>query len=92
MKSKAALPGLTQIRLKQACDFFQFLLAIGRTMKNHYFTHDSIKSHSVQFQVFRDSRKEVGGLTKLTESTDVLSWMDSSKMHLRKVAGVDFTP
>ena len=72
MKSKAALPGLAQIRLKQACDFFQIVLVTSRTMKNQYLTHNSIKSHVVQYKALKDS-KEVSGLTKLTESTDVLS-------------------
>ena len=36
--------------------------------------------------------KEVGGLSKLTESTDVLSWMDRMEKHLRKIPGVDFYP
>ena len=58
-------------------------------MKNQYLTHDSIKSHSVQFQEFKD-RKEVGGLPKLSEAMDVLSWMDSSKKHLQKIPSVDF--
>ena len=41
---QAALPGLAQMRLKQACDYFQFLLATDRKMKNQYLTHDSIKN------------------------------------------------
>ena len=44
---QAALPGLAQMRLKQACDYFQFLLATDRKMKNQYLTHDSIKSHAI---------------------------------------------
>ena len=39
MKGKAALPGLAQIRLKQACDFFQFIRATSRKTKNQYLTH-----------------------------------------------------
>ena len=81
MKSRAALPGLAQIRLKQACDFFQFLMATSRTMKNQYLTHYLIKSHTVQFKALKDS-KEVGGLTKLIELTDGLSWMDSFQKYL----------
>ena len=49
VKSKDVLPDLAQIRLKQPCDFFQFILATSRTMKNQYLTHDLIKSHTVQF-------------------------------------------
>ena len=60
-------------------------------MKNQYLTHDSIKSHAVQFKALKDS-KEVGGLPKLTESTDVLSWMDSSDKYLRKIIGQDNSP
>ena len=52
---QAALPGLAQIRLKQACDFFQFILATSRKMKDQYLTHDSIKSHAIQFQAFKDT-------------------------------------
>ena len=90
---QAALPGLAQMRLKQACDYFQFLLATDRKMKNQYLTHDSIKSHAIQFQAFKDTdSKEVRGLPKLTESTDVLSWMDRTEKHLWKIPGVDFYP
>ena len=93
MKGKAALPGLAQIRLKQACDFFQFIRATNRKMKNQYLTHDLIKSHAIQFQAFKDTNsKKVGGLPKLTKSTDVLSWMYRTEKHLRKIPGVDFYP
>ena len=44
VQGKSALPGLAQIRLKQACDFFQFILNTGRTMKDQYLTY---KSHVV---------------------------------------------
>ena len=33
---QAALPGLAQIRLEQACDFFQYTQATSRKMKDHY--------------------------------------------------------
>ena len=56
-------------------------------------THDSIKSHVIQFQAFKDTdSKEVGELPKLTESTDVLSWMDRIEKHFCKIPGVDFYP
>ena len=70
---QAALPGLAQIMLKQACDFFQFLLVTDRKMKDQYLSRDSIKSHAIQFQAFKNTdSKEIGGLSKLTVSTDVL--------------------
>jgi len=47
MKSKTTLPGLAQIRLKDACDFFQFILATNRTMKDQYLTYALIKSRDV---------------------------------------------
>ena len=93
IKGKVALPGLAQIRSKQACDFFQFIGDTSRKMKNQYLTHDSIKSHAIQFQAFKDTdSKEVGGLTKLTESMDVLLWMDRTEKHLQKIPGIDFYP
>ena len=42
MKSKVALPGIAQIRLKDACYFFQYIVATNRRMKNQYLTCDSI--------------------------------------------------
>ena len=51
---QAALPGLAQILLKKACDFFQFTQATARKMKNQYLTRDLIKSHAIQFQAFKD--------------------------------------
>ena len=81
---QTALPSFAQISLKQACDFFQFILATGKNMKDQYLTHDSIKSHAIQFQAFKDTdSKEVGGLPKLSIATDVLSWMDRMEKHLR---------
>ena len=47
VKGKAALPGLTQIRLKQACAFFQYVQDTGRTLKEQYLTAESLKSHSI---------------------------------------------
>ena len=93
MKGKVALPGLAQIRLKQACDFFQFIRDTSKKIKNQYLTHDSIKSRAITFQAFKDTdSKEDGRLSKLTESTDVVSWMDRTEKHLQKISGVDFYP
>ena len=91
MKGKATVPGLDLIRLKQTCDFFQYILETSRTMKNQYLTHNLIKGHAVQFKTLQNS-KEVGGLTKLTTQIDVLSWMDRSEKHLQKIPGVDNYP
>ena len=90
---QAVLPGLAQILLKQACDFFQFLLVTDRKMKNQYLTRDSIKNHAIQFQAFKDTdSKEIGGLLKLTTSTDILIWFDRIDKHLQKLPGVDNSP
>ena len=91
MKSKTTLPGLAQIWLKDACDFFQFILATNRTMKDQYLTYALIKSHAVQFKALKDS-KEVGGLPKLTAETDVLSWVDTADKYLLKLLGQDHSP
>ena len=49
MKGKqCAPPGIAQIRLKQACDFFQYIADTERTMKDAYLDYDSIKSHAIQ--------------------------------------------
>ena len=93
MKGKAVLTGLTQIRLKQAWDFFQFILATSRKMKDQYLIHDSIKSHAIQFQVFKDTyNKEVGRLPKLSMNTGVLSWMDRIEKHFCTIPVVDLYP
>ena len=94
MKSKTASPGLTQIRLKDACDFFQFILATNRTMKYQYLTYASIKSHAVQFKALKRMKdsKEVTALTKLTVRTDVLSWMDRSEKYLQKIPDIGHSP
>ena len=90
---QAALPGLAQILLKQAWDFFQFCLATERKIKDQYLTRDSIKSHAIQFQAFKDNdSKEIGGLPMLTASTDVLIWLDRVQKHLQKLPGVDNSP
>ena len=90
---QAALPGLAQIMLKKACDFFQFLLVTGRQMKDQYLTRDLINSHAIQFQAFKDlDNKEIGGLPKLTTSTDVLQWLDRIEKQLQKLHGVDYSP
>ena len=86
----AALPGLAQIRLRQACDFIQYTKATGRKMKDQYLTYNSIKSHAIQYRAFKDTdSKEVGGLPKLTDGTDVLSWLDSGEKQLHKLPSVD---
>ena len=91
MKSKTVLPGIAQLWLRDACDFFQFILATNRTMKNQYSTYDLIESHTVQFKALKDS-KEVGGLPKLTEEVDVLSWVDTADKVLQKLLGQDNSP
>ena len=82
---------LRLLLLKQACNFFQFIQATSRKIEDQYLTHDLIKSRAIQFQAFKDTdSKEVGGLPKLTVNMDVLSWMDRTEKHLRKIPGVDF--
>ena len=75
VKGKVALPGLVQIRLKQACEFFQFALEIERTNTDQYLTHNSIKGHAVQFKTLKEMKdnKEMMALTKLTVSTNILA-------------------
>lgn len=56
-------------------------------------SRDSIKSHAIQFQAFKDiDSKEIGGLPKLTMSTDVLMWLDRIEKQLQKLHGVDHSP
>lgn len=91
MKSKVALPGIAQIRLKDVCDFFQYIVTTNRRMKNQYLTYDSIQSHKVQFAALKEN-KEVGGLPKLTEEVDLLSWVDTARKSLESLLGQDGFP
>ena len=54
VKGKAVLPDLAQIRLKQECDFFQYALDTGRTLKDQYLTTESLKSHTIQFKAIKE--------------------------------------
>ena len=95
MKGKTALPGLAQIRLKQACDFFRYALDTGRTLKNQYLTAESMKSYAIQFKAIKDSKDSKdspSGLPKLSKSTDILAWMDRVDKTLWKLPGQDYTP
>ena len=94
VKGKAALPGLAVVRLKQTCDFFQYLEMTNRTIKSEYLSADSIKSHAVQYQALKDLKdsSKVAKLAKLSTSTDVLSWMDSFEKQLRGITGIDNSP
>ena len=56
VKGKAALPGLAQIRLKQACDFFQYVLDTERKLKDQYLTAESLKSHAIQFKAIKEQK------------------------------------
>ena len=79
-KGQVALPGLAQIRLKQACDIIQNVLDTGRTIKDQYLTAASLKSHTIQFRAIKDqkdSKDSPLGLHKLSKSMDILSWTDS---------------
>ena len=94
VKGRAPLPGLAVVRLKQSCDFFQYLQVTNRAIKSEYLTHNSIKSHAVQYQALKDLKdsSKVAKLTKLSTSTDVLSWMDSFEKQLRGITGIDHSP
>ena len=95
MKGKTSLPGLAQIRLKQACDFFQYALDTGRTLKDQYLTAESMKSHAIQFKAIKDqkdSKDSPSGLPKLSKSTDNLAWIDRVDKTFRKLPGQDYTP
>lgn len=57
-------------------------------MKNQYLTYDSILSHKVQFAALKDN-KEIGGLPKLTEEVDILSWVDTTRKVCEQLLGHD---
>ena len=94
MKGKAALPGLTVVRLKQSCDFFRMLGVTNRKIQSQYLTHNSIKSHAVRYQALKDmkNRSRVAKLTKLFKSTDVLSWMNEVEKHLLRLPALTILP
>ena len=70
------LSGLSQILLKQACDYIQFLVSTGREIKDDYLKRDSIKNHAMQFKAIKEAKDGPSGLPKLGKSTDVLGWLD----------------
>ena len=53
------LPGLSQILLKQACDYIQFLVSTGREIKDDYLQRDSIKNHAMQFKAIKKKPRTV---------------------------------
>ena len=63
------LPGLSQILLKQACDYIQFLVSTGREIKDDYLKRDSIKNHAMQFKAIKEAKDGPSGLPKLGKST-----------------------
>ena len=86
------LPGLSQILLKQACDYIQFLVSTGREIKDDYLQRDSIKNHAMQFRAIKEVKDGPLGLPKLGKSTDVLAWLDRVDKSLRQLLGSDYTP
>ena len=80
MKEKVSFPGLAQKQLKQACDYSQFVLDMGRTLKDRFLTADSTKSHTIQFKVIKDQKESNKNspmsLSKLSKLMDVLAWTD----------------
>ena len=86
------LPGLSQILLKQACDYIQFLVSTGREIKDDYLQRDSIKNHAMQFKAIKEAKDGPLGLPKLGKSTDVLAWLDRVEKSLRQLLGSDYTP
>ena len=86
------LPGLSQILLKQACDYIQFLVSTGREIKDDYLKRDSIKNHAMQFKAIKEVSDGPLGLPKLGKSTDVLAWLDRVDKSLRQLLGSDYTP
>lgn len=86
------LPGLSQILLKQACDYIQFLVSTGREIKDDYLKRNSIKNHAMQFKAIKEAKDGPSGLPKLGKSTDVLAWLDRVEKSLRQLLGSDYTP
>ena len=86
------LPGLSQILLKQACDYIQFLVSTGREIKDDYLKRGSIKNHAMQFKALKEAKDGLSGLPKLGKSTDVLGWLDRVEKSLRQLLGSDYTP
>ena len=86
------LPGLSQILLKQACDYIQFLVSTGREIKDAYLKRESIKNHAMQFKAIKEAKDGPTGLPKLGKSTDVLGWLDQVDTLLRQPLGSDYTP
>ena len=72
---RVPLGGLSQILLKQACDFMQYLESTDREIKDAYLLWTVIKNHAIQFKAIKDLKTNKDGptgLPKLGKSTDVL--------------------
>ena len=92
---RVPLGGLSQILLKQACDFMQYLESTGREIKDAYLLRTVIKNHAIQFKAIKDLKTNKDGptgLPKLGKHTDVLAWLDRIDKTLRKLTGQDHTP
>ena len=80
----------SQIKIKQVCDWAQYLCDTGRTMIEEYLVEDKFKNHAISWKSLQESKKAKdvpSGLPKLGENTDILSWFHQVDLTLTKIIG-----
>ena len=87
MRSKhLSLGGLTSLRLKQFCDFMQYLQNVDRKLRNGMLNAETIKHYSDSFDAIKEKTKD-GKLTVLKKNGDMLLWLDDVDKDLKGLIG-----
>ena len=87
MRSKhLSLGGITSLRLKQFCDFMQYLQNVDRKLRKGMLNAETIKHYSDSFDAIKEKTKD-GKLTVLKQNGDMLLWLDDVNKDLRGQVG-----
>ena len=93
-KSGHPLKAEAQRMVKYWRCFAQSLETTGRCIRGEHFTKEAIESCGLQSRVLADSKdlKDAPKLSKLTDSTDVLGWIDTAFKVFAQLTGDDDLP
>ena len=87
MRSKhLSLGGITSLRLKQFCDFMQYLQNVDRKLRYGMLNAETIKHYADSFDAIKEKTKD-GKLTVLKKNGDMLLWLDDVDKDLKGYVG-----
>ena len=71
-----ALSGLSQMIIKRACGFPQYMNVTDRKFQKEHLRAKILEHHAISYDAIKEKSKDVT-ITKMTKNGNILVWLDS---------------